>query len=493
MKEKVEKLLVFLFLVFCVLSGFTACQDTEMTSPLIIRGDVLETIAVQTIWPSVEKSTIQWNGETVKGVALKELVGEGFLYEKNDWILVAEDGFMVRLDGDTISDTFMAYDSERQWFYMSDKHPVNSRVKNINGIIVVKDEAQQPVYDSGINLVLGEENHHFSMGELLVHDHQVIMQTDGISRSGEIAIEVMKQKRVIPLNGLIEIPNQQALIVTRSGEMIYETAEDGMLELENGGVNYRRQGSSEVIKDLVGIMLDPPAGSNRDAYYDAKYYMEHEVPALVIFLDGFSYAEYQALCQNHPDFFMANLPEFDRVTSVYRPVTNAGFAAMVTGQPPSVNGIHDRSGRELTCSSIFDEAEKNNVETLLVEGEIKILNLPGDTILNLDLNGNGTSDDEIFESAMEKLDSEKYGYAMVHFHSIDDAGHQSGPLGDLTWQRIEEVDAYVRTLVAGWNGRVIITADHGMHQEGEGGNHWDFRAEDLTIPYLTLQGGKVNE
>ena len=496
MKKKVEKRIVLLFLVFCsalVLAGFTGCTEETRPSPLLIRGDVRGEIEVQTNWSSLEKAAIEWNEETVEGVALKSLVGDLALYEKNDWILVAADGFMVRLDGDTISDTFMAYNSDRQWFYMSEKHPVNSRVKNIKEIIVLKVEDEEPEFDAGINLVLNEENHHFSMGELLARDHQIIMQTDGISRSGDISIEVMKQKRVISLRDLIEIPEQQALMVTRTGEMIYEAVEGGMLELENGVVNYRRADSSEITRDLVGILLDAPARSNMDAYYDAKYYMEHEVPVLVIFLDGFSYEEYQELCLNHPDFYLANLPEFDRATSVYRPVTNAGFAAMVTGQPPSINGIHDRSGRELTCPSIFDDAAELNVETLLVEGEIKILNLPGETILNLDQNENGSSDDEIFESAMEKLDPEMYGYTMVHFHSIDDAGHQSGPAGDLTWQRIEEVDGYVRKLVEAWDGPVIITADHGMHQDGEGGTHWVFRTEDLTIPYLTIQGGKTDE
>jgi predicted AlkP superfamily pyrophosphatase or phosphodiesterase len=133
------------------------------------------------------------------------------------------------------------------------------------------------------------------------------------------------------------------------------------------------------------------------------------------------------------------------------------------------------------------------LETLLIEGEIKILDLPGQTILNLDLNENGTSDDEIFQTALERLDADKYAYSMVHFHSIDDAGHISGPQGDLTRERIQAVDEYVGQLVENWPGPVIITADHGMHQEGETGSHWNFRAEDVTIPYLIVQGGESNE
>lgn len=493
MKKKIEKRLALLFLAFCFSLVLSACQQEEAPSSLAIRGDVAETIEVDAIWSVASKTTVEWNEEKVEGVALEALAGDAVLYEKVDWILVAADGFMVRLDGDTIADTFLGYDAERQWFYMSEKHPVNSRVKHIEEIIVVKDEEEAPVYEAGINLILAGENHPFSRGELLAMDYQVVVQTDGFSRSGEIAIEVMKQKRLIPIRDLTEIPDQQALLMSRTGEIRYQSVQDGALELENERVHYRGKESSESMRDLVGIILDPPAGSNMDTYYDAKYYLEHEVPSLVIFLDGFSYEEYQAMCEKHPDYYLSGLPEFDRATSVYHPVTNAGFAAMVTGQPPSVNGVHDRSVRELQCPSIFDKAEELGMDTLLVEGEIKILSLPGKTILNLDQNQNGTSDDEIFETAMAQLDSKTYAYTMVHFHSIDDAGHKSGPEGELTWTRIKEVDGYVRELVENWDGSVIITADHGMHREGDGGSHGVFCAEDLTVPYLTLQGGKANE
>ena len=493
MKKKTEKRFALLFLAFCISIGLAGCQQAETLTPLAIKGDVIEIIEIDALWPDMEKSTVEWNEEKVKAVSLQALVGDAALYEKNDWILVADDGFMVRLDGDTIIDTYLAYDAERQWFYMSKKHPVNSRVKRIKEIILVKDEDEAPLFDTGINLIKGGENYHFSMGELLAKDYQVLVQTDGISRLGDISIEVMKQKRILPLADLTEIPETRALLTSRSGEMRYQSVRDGALELENGAIHYRGKDSSESMRDLVGIFLDPPKGSNMDAYYDAKYYLEHGTPVLVLFLDGFSYEEYREMCADHPDFYLTSLPEFEPATSVYHPVTNAGFAAMVTGEPPSVNGVHDRSVRELECVSIFDEAKELGVETLLVEGEIKILSLPGKTVLNLDQNQNGTSDDEIFETAMTQLDSETYGYTMVHFHSIDDAGHKSGPEGDLTWQRIEEVDGYVQELVESWGGSVIITADHGMHREGDGGSHGVFRAEDLTVPYLTLQGGKANE
>ncbi len=493
MKRKNEKRFAILFLVVGILLVFSGCQQAETLAPLEIKGDVTETIEVHEVWPSLEKIKVEWNKEKVEAVEVKGLVEDFALYRHYDWMLVAEDGFMVRIGGESVDDTYLSYSEDKQWYYISEKHPVNSRVKRIKEIILIKDESEDLVYDTGLTLIIEGENHHFSTGELLARDHRIVMQTDGVSRSGDISIEVMKQKRVIPLSDLLDSVDRQVLLMSHSGEIRYESALDGSIELENGEIHYRGLDSNTSMRNLLGIIVDPPKASIMDAYHDAKYYLEHQVPVLMIFLDGFSYAEYQDLVKMHPDYYLASLPEFAMATSVYKPVTNAGFAAMITGQSPAVNGVHDRSVRELECATIFDDVSERGEKSLLVEGELKILNIAGETLLNLDQNQNGTSDDEIFTTAMERLDSQKYAYTMVHFHSIDDAGHMSGPQGELTWERIEAVDGYVRDLVEMWDGQVIITADHGMHAEEEGGTHGEFRAEDLIVPYLVMQGGKDEE
>jgi hypothetical protein len=493
MKRKSEKCFALLFLVFGILMIFPGCQQVEMLAPLEIKGDVSEIIEVHEVWPSLEKTRVEWNGEKVEAVEVKALVEDFALYQHYDWMIVAEDGFMVRIGGESVDDTYLSYAADKQWYYISEKHPVNSRVKRIKEIILIKDESEEPVYDTGLTLIIEGENHHFSTGELLARDHRIVMQTDGVSRSGDISIEVMKQKQVVPLSDLLDFTDRQMLLMSESGEMRYESKLDGAIELENGEVHYRGLDPNTSMRNLLGIIVDPPKASNMDAYHDAKYYLEHQVPVLMIFLDGFSYAEYQALMKMHPDYYMASLPEFAMATSVYKPVTNAGFAAMITGQSPAVNGVHDRSVHELKCATIFDDVIERGGKSLLVEGGIKILNIEVETLLNLDQNQNGTSDDEIFTTAMERLDSQEYAYTMVHFHSIDDAGHKSGPQGELTWNRIEAVDGYVRELVEAWDGQVIITSDHGMHAEEDAGNHGEFRAEDLIVPYLVMQGGKYEK
>jgi predicted AlkP superfamily pyrophosphatase or phosphodiesterase len=77
---------------------------------------------------------------------------------------------------------------------------------------------------------------------------------------------------------------------------------------------------------------------------------------------------------------------------------------------------------------------------------------------------------------------------VVHFHGIDDSGHSYGDLSAQTLERIRTTDGYVKDLVSRWSGKVIITADHGMHSTLEGGSHGEFRYEDMIVPYIICEG-----
>jgi len=75
---------------------------------------------------------------------------------------------------------------------------------------------------------------------------------------------------------------------------------------------------------------------------------------------------------------------------------------------------------------------------------------------------------------------------VVHFHSIDDMGHNFGDITGETMDEIKRLDMYVKELVSMWEGNVIITADHGMHSTEDGGSHGEFRYEDMIVPYIVF-------
>lgn len=141
--------------------------------------------------------------------------------------------------------------------------------------------------------------------------------------------------------------------------------------------------------------------------------------------------------------------------------------------------------------TIFKTAQEIGKKAILIQGDRQILDLEIQPIFNLDTNKNGTADDEIFEIAIEYL-SKDYDFLMIHFKNVDATGHTFGDMHINTLEAIRTVDEYIKELVKGWDGVVIITSDHGMHSTRNGGNHGVFRFEDLIVPYIVTEGGRRN-
>lgn len=130
---------------------------------------------------------------------------------------------------------------------------------------------------------------------------------------------------------------------------------------------------------------------------------------------------------------------------------------------------------------------KKGIKHTLVEGDISILDINTNLILNIDRNESGFVDNEIFETARKQL-QECSGFTMVHFHSIDDYGHSFGPLSNETIDQFMVIDGYINDLVTGFSGKAIILSDHGMHKTTDGGSHGQIRYEDMNVPYMVVEG-----
>ena len=221
-----------------------------------------------------------------------------------------------------------------------------------------------------------------------------------------------------------------------------------------------------------------------NAYYDAKDYLDNDKKIMVVLLDGFGYNEYKLAKQKGYIPFLSQYFK-NPALSVYKPVTNAGFAAIITGQTPFVNGVHDRSVREMKVESIFGYAIKKEMKSILLEGNIKILNTEIEPELHLDRNKDSDTDDEMFESAINAA-KEDYDLIFIHFHGIDDRGHTYGPESQVTMDYIKKVDEYIKKISEVWGKSIILTADHGMHNIENGGSHGECRMEDMIVPYFEI-------
>ena len=302
-------------------------------------------------------------------------------------------------------------------------------------------------------------------------------------------IQAHTQKKAFRLEDIIDEKFERALAMGGLGEVEY--IEDGYFKAIGSQIDYTNENGKMIIRDVKGIMINPPKGSITDAYYHMSNYLE-EGDVLFILLDGFGYHQYKYAIENGYLPFLEKQTEATKALSVYKPVTNAGLAAIITGKYPIENGVYSRKQRELKVDSIFKRAKDLGKKSIYIEGDIGILKTEIEPMLNLDNTGDGFTDDEVYKSTMEAIEKD-YNFVFTHFHGIDDSGHTYGDLSLETMEFINKVDTYVEEIVSKWNGKVIITADHGMHSTEDGGDHGEFRYEDMVVPYIIIDGGNQFE
>jgi predicted AlkP superfamily pyrophosphatase or phosphodiesterase len=243
---------------------------------------------------------------------------------------------------------------------------------------------------------------------------------------------------------------------------------------------------------LTGVLLDPPERMVTDGYTQVAAALDSGQSALLIYIDGLGWDAFQAALADGDVPALSSLT-VQQAAAVYPTITPVNYAAMVTGQPPAQTGVTGRGIHQVSCDTLFDYAAGLGLASYASEGDTQILALSNTHLeLSPDLNGDGTGDDEIFACALEALPD--YPLVFVHFHSVDDASHQYGPTSQQARDALIQVDRWCAQLMEGWGGKVVITADHGQHdQDGTGdpayadrrGTHGAFAASDLLIPFLT--------
>lgn len=482
---------VFVLLIVVLL--FTGCSSTHSALPdLTVMGDIEKEIKLHDTWWDKEqtKHKVTYDGKKIDAINVDELLGNiSLLYKSNNVFLKAVDGFMIELNQESLQDCYIGYSKEHKWVFISQNHPVNSRIKNISEIVIVND-TDEVNYDYGLSIIHNDSNIHYTMGELLTSGYTVESFSDGVSSKKvdgkRYEVNVMQQRKIIDLTDFVDEDIKSTLVMTKKGEYDYNSG-SGIIEIGGDDINFILEDNT--YRDIAGIIINPPQKTVMDAYYDALHYLEQDDDVMIIFIDGFSYLQYNYIKNNCENLFLSNIDNVYKANTVYKPVTNAGFAAMITGESPQKNGVLNREYRELKVPTIFDKAEALDKKTILIEGDINILNTKLKPQLNIDKNKNGSKDDEIYNNALDEIGN-NHNFFFVHFHSVDEFGHEHGDLDINTIDSIKVIDGYVESLVSKWSGKVIIVSDHGMHKTSDGGSHGEFRREDLFVPYTIIDGGK---
>jgi len=214
---------------------------------------------------------------------------------------------------------------------------------------------------------------------------------------------------------------------------------------------------------------------------------------VLIIWDAFGWNQYQKAKT------MGQIPNLDRLSAaipavtIYPPRTSTATAALITGLYPDQNGVDRRGIRGTSSETIFDVLSNHGYESLVIEGEsLPFTYQAAEVILSGDRNQDKSTDDNVFENVNHYLGEDLVDFLMIHFHGIDDLGHQYGPDHYLVEEKISELDRYLIEIYQAlpMDTLIILTADHGMHsvkEEDNQGNHGNLIEEDMLIPIFIIE------
>ena len=213
---------------------------------------------------------------------------------------------------------------------------------------------------------------------------------------------------------------------------------------------------------------------------------------LLIFLDGFGYVRYTEALDDGLIPYIATLDAPLVALTTYPPCTAVATASLLTGAPSTVHGATERNVRQTEVETLFDVASAAGLRVKAVEGNALSFNLRNaDIVLSGDRDRNGGTDDNVLANALAALEGGMPDLFFVHFHGIDDAGHEYGPDAPAERAKITEVDAAVEQIIAvvPSDTLIVIFADHGMHhvdEQGRQGNHGHLVERDMFVPIFIM-------
>lgn len=454
---------------------FAACAKQEapasFTSTMRVIGDV-KTVVTLSSFVDYETHTVENDGVKLLAANLADVVAAASpAADAYTLLLVGNDGLVSEIDGADLTGCHLAYSAQYQWELINNLHPISSRIKLLKEIVVVRTDEQAGTLPTP--------------GQLYKQGFETRLHKEGESNINDRWVKVYTTRRALPLAELMPPPVRVA-VFTHDGQTRYDKPDEhAAVLLADNRLDYLA-GNGDIITNIAGVLADPPNLSITETFSDALRLLEAGERVLILELDGWgwmlqAYAETQNAAP-----FLASLQR-QQALAVYPPVSTAGLAAMLTGEGGDVNGITSRETKELQCQDLFAKAAAMGKKSAYMEGSINLLNTSQKAVLSPDVDG---ADSGVFANAQQAISADN-DLVFAHFHSIDDAASTHGPYAPETMAQLTKVDELVRVLVEGFDGKVIITADHGLHETADGGGHGVVCAEDMLVPYILTDGGTV--
>ncbi len=472
-------------LIVGLLIGILIPKSTGGHVPrFFVKGDVKATLIIdgfdkyKTVGKTVE-------GQALKGISIKDILDNAAPYSEDyDVLAVGDDGLSSLLLGG-LEGANVYLSKNNGWELINERHPISSNIKHLSQLIVVERGEFSP---SCVTVIDAENNglvYAKSPGQALLGRYTVETYFEGTSQKNydekTFGVSVYTPKVIIPLE---QYKNKVRVICSSGEQQLYDGA--GWLELASNRWDFRGSDGKTMIKDVKTVIVNAPSKSIMDVYGAAENALKNGKDVTVIELDGMGCAAFDFFANKGSIIPPEAWGKYEKASVMFRPVSQPGLAAMLAGEDGSKTGILDRSDREPKTGDIFTKATEMKKTCAYIEGDGALIKTSQEPVINVDSNKNGLTDDEVFDAAMKTSD-DKPNLMFVHFHGIDDVSHDKGPYSHEALTTIKQVLDYSVQILEKREGRVIITADHGQHNAGEGGDHGKCIPEDMFVPYWQFE------
>lgn len=477
-----------------LIGGFTfgALKPTAgVIPPLRVLGDVTNSLKLDDPQQLSNQQEISYGGQSYHTVKLKDIIDEAKpVGRASRVLLVGSDGFITSFKAEGLEKCYITFTARNGWEAINLNHPVNSNAKMLKEIIVVS-EGGSP--DHGLWVIdQNSELVHVTPGQLYTQAFTAYPFAEGkasVEKEGKTyESEVYTQRRVFRLSDLTPVNDKETIMVVGEKGEYRWCDNQGYFELKDNYINYLQIDERSQVERVKGVMIDPPAVSIMDTYYDVQHFLENGEKVLVIVLDGFSYRQYLYAIENGYVPLLQEMGMAEPATAVYPAENNVCWAAMITGKAPEDNGIVTVQDQDLQVSSIFTVARQLQKEALLLQGDQNMLKTGTTPVVCSDKNGDGTADDELYAATLARL-GKAPDLLMVRFNGIEASSRRCGELSRQTMASIKNSDKLLGDVLSRWQGHVIITSTgiNVVQQTGSSRPTGKFNCDSMLVPYWRLR------
>lgn len=176
-----------------------------------------------------------------------------------------------------------------------------------------------------------------------------------------------------------------------------------------------------------------------------------------------------------------------------------GWTTLLTGAPPEISGVTTNAfNGPVPVDSLFDAARRAGLKTALYASEdwkalfgASVAKATYVATDSADMAAVSKADSKILDSALRELEQGDARFVVVHFSSVDAAGHATGAASPAYKSASAEADAMIGKILASLDltsDTIVVTSDHGHTARG---GHGGWEKDVITVPLVAAGAGIV--